>query len=49
MRQLNNKEFCSSSRRNLVKLRSLLKVNDEILLNFNEEIGQQYHCTVVSL
>jgi hypothetical protein len=49
MKLLYDRGFCSSSRRNLVKLRSLLKVNDEILLDFNEEIGQKHHCAVVSL
>ena len=49
MKLLCDREFCSSSRQNLVKLRSLFKVNDEILLDFNEEIGQKHHRAVVSL
>jgi len=48
MSPLYNRGFCSSSRQNLVKSRSLLEVNDEILLDLNEEIGQKHHLRMVS-
>lgn len=43
-----NEQFCSSSRRSFVNLRSLLVVNDENLLKFNAEIEQKCHCVEAS-
>lgn len=36
-------------RRNESQIEEFTVVNDEVLLNFNEEIGQKHRCAVVSL
>ncbi len=38
-----NEQFCSSSRHDWMKLRSLQQVNDETLSKHNAEIGQKCH------